>query len=184
VSLTDLARATVLRSPEALPEYWDKTIVSGGGAFGERGPAFTTIQEMLALIGADAGVYPVPEQARHYYARPDVAYLPIRDTPPWEWVLVRVAAAETERTRAFTRAARLEAAGNLGARMPARPSDPPAASRSDRDRGSVRGHCGVAPPEHLCGGSRSGRVPSKREVYCRGTFGIGWDSTPRDQSAG
>jgi len=60
VSLADLARATVLRSPEGLPEYWDKTVVTGGGAFGERGPAFTTIQEMLALIGANAGVYPVP----------------------------------------------------------------------------------------------------------------------------
>jgi DNA-binding transcriptional LysR family regulator len=106
VSLTDLARATVLRSPQALPEYWDRAIVTGGGAFRERGPAFNTIQEMLALIGADTGVYPVPEQARHYYARPDVTYLPIRDAPPWEWVLVRVTAAETGRTREFTRAAR------------------------------------------------------------------------------
>jgi DNA-binding transcriptional LysR family regulator len=118
VSLADLARATVLRSPEALPEYWDKTLVTGGGASGERGPAFTTIQEMLALIGAGAGVYPVPEQARQYYLRPDVAYVPIDDAPPWEWVLVWVAAAQTRRIQEFARAAREVAQSNSGAMNP------------------------------------------------------------------
>lgn len=105
ISGADLAGTVVLRSPESLPPYWDQHFVPGD-IQPERGPTFTTREEMRALIGAGKGVYPVPEQARDYYVRPDVTYVPIRDAPRWEWVLVWRAAETTQRTWEFTRAAR------------------------------------------------------------------------------
>ncbi|MFE3451692.1 hypothetical protein ACFXJ8_22485 [Nonomuraea sp. NPDC059194] len=63
----------------------------GGRADGRpivRGPAFTTTEEMLTLVGAGKGTYPVPAQAAQFYARPDVAYVPIHDAPSFEWALV------------------------------------------------------------------------------------------------
>jgi DNA-binding transcriptional LysR family regulator len=104
ITLADLARTVVLRSPESQPPYWDHFLVPPDMT-PERGPTFTTIQEMLALVSAGKGAYPVPEQACGYYARPDVAYVPIRDAPPWEWVLVWRAAETTQRIKEFTRAA-------------------------------------------------------------------------------
>jgi DNA-binding transcriptional LysR family regulator len=108
VSFADLARAKVLRTPAVIPDYWDEALVprqTGDGRPVERGPSFDTIQEMLALVGAGKGTYPVPAQATQYYVRPDVAYVPISDTPPFQWRFLWLTAAETARTRAFDRAA-------------------------------------------------------------------------------
>jgi hypothetical protein len=60
---------------------------------------------MLALVGAGLGAYPVPIQATSYHARPDVAYVPIHDAPPYQWRLIWLSAAETARIRAFGQAA-------------------------------------------------------------------------------
>jgi DNA-binding transcriptional LysR family regulator len=108
VSREDVARAKVLRSPPAIPDYWDEMLApthrSDGSQY-ERGPAFATIQEMLALVGAGKGSYPVPIEASQFYIRPDVAYVPIHDAPPFEWRFIWPTAAETRRVRAFDRAA-------------------------------------------------------------------------------
>jgi DNA-binding transcriptional LysR family regulator len=103
VSFADLAEACVLRSPPALPAYWDDTAVPRVTADGKppkRGPTFTTVQEMLALVGAGKGSYPVPAHASEYYPRPDVAYVPI-DNAPIEWRLIWLTDAETDLIRAF-----------------------------------------------------------------------------------
>ena len=108
VSFADLARTTVLRTPPAVPDYWDHALVpqhTPDGRPVERGPSFGTIQEMLALVGAGFGTYPVPTQAASYHARPDVAYVPIHDAPPYQWRFVWLSAAETATIRAFDRAA-------------------------------------------------------------------------------
>ena len=108
VSLDDVARAKVLLSPPAIPDYWDEMLAPRHGPDGqpfERGPTFATVQEMLALVGAGKGSYPVPEQASQYYVRPDVAYVPIHDAPPFEWRFIWPTAAETHRIRAFDQAA-------------------------------------------------------------------------------
>jgi DNA-binding transcriptional LysR family regulator len=76
-----------------------------GGRPIERGPEFSSVQEMLALIGAGKGVFPVPAHAARYDARPDVAYLPIKDGPAYEWRLIWRSTAETNRLRAFAQAA-------------------------------------------------------------------------------
>jgi DNA-binding transcriptional LysR family regulator len=108
VPFADLARAKVLRTPPAVPDYWDQALApqrTPDGRPVERGPTFDTVQEMLALVGAGMGTYPVPAQATSYYVRPDVAYVPIDGAPPFQWRFIWLSAAETVRIRAFDRAA-------------------------------------------------------------------------------
>ncbi len=107
VAFADLARTKLLRTP-AVPDYWDQALVPQHTPDGRpvaRGASFGTGQEMLALVGAGLGTYPVPTQATIYHARPDVAYVPIHDAPPYKWRFVWLSAAETARIRAFDRAA-------------------------------------------------------------------------------
>ncbi|MBC6460139.1 LysR family transcriptional regulator [Actinomadura sp. HBU206391] len=108
VSLEDFARDKVLR-PRSLPDYMDESLVPRKTPAGlpiERGPEFSTVQEMLSLIGAGLGMFPVPAHAGKYDTRPDVAYIPIRDGLVRERVFIWRTTAETNRIRAFTRAAR------------------------------------------------------------------------------
>lgn len=108
VSFADLATTKVLRTTQAIPDYWDHALVpqhTPDGRPVERGPSFATAQEMLSLVGAGFGVYPVPIQATSYHARPDVAYVPIHDAPPYQWRLIWLSAAETAKIRAFDQAA-------------------------------------------------------------------------------
>jgi DNA-binding transcriptional LysR family regulator len=108
VAFADLAGAKVLRTPSTIPDYWDQSLVPQTTLDGrpvERGPSFSTILEMLALVGAGLGTFPVPAQAASYYVRPDVAYVPIHDAPPYRWRFLWLSAAETARIEAFDRAA-------------------------------------------------------------------------------
>lgn len=109
ISFQDIARTRLLRSPAGVSAYWDASLAPQLTADGrpiERGPSFDTIQEMLALIGAGQGSYPVPAQAGQFYQRPDVAYVPISGAKPFEWALMWRAAAETATVRAFAEVAR------------------------------------------------------------------------------
>lgn len=108
VAFADLARTRILRTPPTVPEYWDHVLVPQHTTDDrpvERGPSFGTVQEMLALVGAGLGTYPMSAQATTYYVRPDVAYVPIHDAPPYQWRFVWLAATETARIRAFDLAA-------------------------------------------------------------------------------
>ncbi|MFD6264886.1 LysR substrate-binding domain-containing protein [Micromonospora chalcea] len=70
-----------------------------------KGPVGGSFSEMLALVALRRGVLPVGEQARQFYARPDVAYVPIHDAPPICRGPVWPAANTTSRVREFVRAA-------------------------------------------------------------------------------
>ncbi|WP_170290431.1 hypothetical protein [Kitasatospora atroaurantiaca] len=67
--------------------------------------AFLTLAEILTLVGAGRGVFPVGAHTRRYYVRPDVACVPVRDAPPLEWGLLWPATGATARVRAFSEAA-------------------------------------------------------------------------------
>jgi DNA-binding transcriptional LysR family regulator len=104
VSMDDLGRHPVLVAPEELPDYLRESVVPERTPAGlpiRSGPSFATIQEMLSLVGAGRGVYPVPAHTSRYYARPDVTYLTIVDAPDLEWAFTWRRAAETGRIRAF-----------------------------------------------------------------------------------
>ena len=109
VTLDDLARDPILTAPTGLPAYVRDHVVPGrtpSGKAVKRGPTFATIQEMLSLIGAGKGMYPVPAHTEQYYARPDVVYLPIVGAPDFEWAFTWRRSAETRRIRAFNQAGR------------------------------------------------------------------------------
>jgi DNA-binding transcriptional LysR family regulator len=108
VSFSDVARTTILRTPPAISDDWDQALIprrTPDGRPVERGPTFETSQEMLALVGAGVGSYTVSAQFTSYYARPDVAYVPIHDAPPYQRRLLWCSAAETTTIRAFDRVA-------------------------------------------------------------------------------
>lgn len=108
VCLEDLAQVRLLRMPDSAPaslhpEHTPPTTPAGRPI--ARGPAAATFNEMLTLIGAGHGVFPVGAQTRRYYARPDVVYVPFSDAPALEWALLWRTDAATARVRAFAEAA-------------------------------------------------------------------------------
>ncbi len=73
VTLEDLARDKVLH-PASVPEYVKDALaprITPSGKPIERGPEFSTVQEMLSLIGAGQGMFPVPVHATRYDTRPE-----------------------------------------------------------------------------------------------------------------
>ncbi|WP_066941391.1 LysR family transcriptional regulator [Microtetraspora fusca] len=108
VSLEDLARVTLLQLPDTLPDSVRRDRTPSTTPSGQPiapGPSASTFNEMLTLIGAGRGVFPVGAHARRYYARPDVAYVPFDDAPRLQWGLLWQADNTTARVRAFTKAA-------------------------------------------------------------------------------
>jgi DNA-binding transcriptional LysR family regulator len=108
VSLDDLAKVKLLQLPDTLPASLreDRTPrATPAGRPIDPGPSASTFNEMLTLIGAGHGAFPVGAQARRYYARPDVAYIPISDAPPLRWGLLWRTDGATARVRAFADAA-------------------------------------------------------------------------------
>ncbi|MDO0934149.1 LysR family transcriptional regulator [Streptomyces sp. DG2A-72] len=108
VSLEDLARVRLLQLPATLPDSLreDRTPrTTPSGRSIEPGPSAATFNEMLTLIGAGQGVFPVGSQARRYYVRPDVVYVRFSDAPPLRWGLLWRTDGATARVRAFAEAA-------------------------------------------------------------------------------
>ncbi|MEV6107135.1 LysR family transcriptional regulator [Streptomyces sp. NPDC051940] len=100
VLVTDLTRVPLVRLPghtAAPPGQSDSTPATD--------PTAGTFQEALTLVGAGQGALPAGAHARRYYARPDIAYIPISDAPPLEWVLVWPEGEYTARVRTFVEAA-------------------------------------------------------------------------------
>lgn len=108
VSLDELATVTMLRLPDTLPESLraDRTPDTTPAGHPIRpGRSAATFQELLTLVGAGHGVFPVGANVRRYYARPDIAYVHLHDAPPLEWGLLWRADNATARVHAFSDAA-------------------------------------------------------------------------------
>lgn len=108
VSVEDLARVTMLQLPDTLPESLraDRTPATTPAGHPIRtGRSAATFQEMLTLVGAGHGVFPVGANVRRYYARPDVAYVHLHDAPPLQWGMLWRTDNATARVRAFSDAA-------------------------------------------------------------------------------
>lgn len=103
-SLEDLARVKLLRLPENVPATLQEACTPSATPAGrpiEHAPASATFNEILTRIGAGEGCFTVGAQVQRYYVRPDVAYIPLRDTPPLEWALYWRADSATARVRVF-----------------------------------------------------------------------------------
>ncbi|MBO8186351.1 LysR family transcriptional regulator [Streptomyces spirodelae] len=108
VSVEDLATVTMLRLPDTLPESLraDRTPATTPAGHPIRtGRSAATFQEVLTLVGAGHGVFPVGANVKRYYARPDIAYVHLRDAPPLRWGLLWRADSATSRVHAFSDAA-------------------------------------------------------------------------------
>ena len=107
VSIEDLARDRIFLPAGTPSRHWYDTYLPWQTPTGkpiERGPAVTTFEELLTLIAAGHGVCPVAAHNIRYYPRPDIAYVPFHDTPPFEFGPVWRAAGDTARVRAFLQA--------------------------------------------------------------------------------
>ncbi|MEU5565408.1 LysR family transcriptional regulator [Micromonospora musae] len=106
VSYEDLADQTVMGG--ARPDYWREVLVplrTPSGQLIRIGPSAANFQEMIPILVTGEAVSPVHAQAARYYARPDIAYVPIRDAPLARWGLIWRTDGETELIRAFARVA-------------------------------------------------------------------------------
>ncbi|MFG1625311.1 LysR family transcriptional regulator [Kribbella sp. NPDC049227] len=104
VSVEDLAGVTVLRAPDELPSSHPPGQTPAEPPM-EPGPTAGSFQEILTLVGAGRGVFPIGAHARRYYLRPDVAYVPFPDAPPVHWRLMWRTDGATARVHAFAAAA-------------------------------------------------------------------------------
>ncbi|MFC4018728.1 LysR family transcriptional regulator [Micromonospora sp. GCM10011542] len=106
VTYDDLANETVMGG--ARPDYWREILVPLRTPSGHPiriGPSVSNFQEMIPILVTGEAVSPVHAQAARYYARPDIAYVPIRDAAPARWGLIWRTGNETELIRAFARTA-------------------------------------------------------------------------------
>jgi len=109
VSLEVLADTTMLGTSGTLPAYMEEAVRPAQTPSGRpipRGPVTHTVQEILASVAANQGVTPVPAHAVKYFARGDIAYIPIHDSPALEWAFVWRNSGETSLIRAFAEVAR------------------------------------------------------------------------------
>lgn len=107
-SVEDLASSPLLVAPCSLPLYWHTPGTARLTPAGRPildGPAAETLQEVLTMVGAGQGTFVVGEHATRFHARPDVAYVPLRDAPPLHWGPVWRTARATARVREFVAAA-------------------------------------------------------------------------------
>lgn len=98
LSVEDLAEVTLLRLPDALPaslraDHAPETTPAGRPI--RLGRSAATVQELLTLVGANV---------RRHHARPDVAYVHLRDAPPVRWSLLWNTGNASARVRAFAAA--------------------------------------------------------------------------------
>lgn len=91
ISAADLAGETFVAQPDVTPQAW-RDFWMLVDELGQR-PAVSAyvgdnIEEWLHLIGRGEGVDTCPAIIARYFARPDVAFVPIRDAAPTTLVLV------------------------------------------------------------------------------------------------
>ncbi|MEB3370081.1 LysR family transcriptional regulator [Saccharopolyspora mangrovi] len=97
LSLEDLGDLVTIGGAE--PAYWREAMVPShtpGGRPIAVGPTASDFLEMLPILSTGEAVSPVHLQATRYFARPDVAYIPIHDAAPARWALVWRTSAETD----------------------------------------------------------------------------------------
>ncbi|MFF3642831.1 LysR family transcriptional regulator [Streptomyces sp. NPDC002564] len=117
VSLEELAGETFFGVVNGAPAYWWDFHVpprTPSGREIRRGRAVATFQELITLVGAGQGISPVVASVEKYYARPGVAFVPLRDVPSADVALVHRTGALTARAEEFVRAVTAAVGANGG----------------------------------------------------------------------
>ncbi|MGW9211057.1 LysR family transcriptional regulator [Embleya sp. NPDC055664] len=103
-SLEDLADQRVPTMTTSYPDAWVDARLPRNTPAGraiERGSGAATLQELIALVTSGGYVMPFGAHIRRYYARPDIAYLPLTAAPELDWRLFWARSHETELVRGF-----------------------------------------------------------------------------------
>lgn len=98
-----------LHSDTAGPDYWKDGFVPShtrAGRLIERGPMVRSAEEILTLVSVGEIVNLFPSHMTRYWARHDIAYLPLRDMAPLPYAPVWRTETETDLIRAFAQVAR------------------------------------------------------------------------------
>lgn len=108
VTLSDLARTSVVQLPESVPSWLRRSMnptlaLDDGGAHTE--PVAHTVLEALSLAAAGNGVALLDATTSHYNPRPDLRYVPVSDASPLTWGLVWQLRHDTAAVRTFDRCA-------------------------------------------------------------------------------
>jgi DNA-binding transcriptional LysR family regulator len=109
VTLETLGDFQHLDVPPSTPDYWyDGYLPSHtrAGRVIERGPVVHSQEEYLTLISTGEIVTPFPSHVTRYWARPDIAYVPIRDMGALRYAPVWHTESENDPIRAFARTVR------------------------------------------------------------------------------
>ncbi len=91
VGLSEIAGEHIFDLPDTAPQYWrdfHAPPITPEGVPLPRRQVVSTPQEVLSLVGAGLGVSPMVECMRRYYARPDIAYVPVADMPHSEVAVI------------------------------------------------------------------------------------------------
>jgi DNA-binding transcriptional LysR family regulator len=103
ISLEDLAHVQLI-TITGPPQYWLDFHLPSHTPAGKpipRGPATIAWQEVLSLVSAGKGVCPTSALAADYYSRPDLAFVPFHDAPPFDYALLWPATGQTPKVHAF-----------------------------------------------------------------------------------
>ncbi|MFC7759981.1 LysR family transcriptional regulator [Catellatospora bangladeshensis] len=104
VSREVMADHPVIQMPDTMPEESRRyriPVSTPGGRPVLPGPKADTFPEILALVAAGRGVFPVGAHAARFYPRPDIAYVPMPDAPPVRWAPVWLPVNDSALVRAF-----------------------------------------------------------------------------------
>ncbi|MFD0900615.1 LysR family transcriptional regulator [Actinomadura sediminis] len=104
MSMEDLADIPLITPGGNFPHYMAAvhlpTHTPSGRAI-PRGPVFTYWAEVLSLVAAGLGAFPVSARGADYFARPGVAFVPFLDAPPVEYGLLWPTSGQSPRAMAF-----------------------------------------------------------------------------------
>lgn len=107
VGLSEIAGEYIFDLPDTAPRYWrdfHAPPITPDGVPLPRRQVVSTPQQVLSLVGAGQGVSPMVECMRRYYARPDIAYVPIADMPHSEVAVVWLTGDRRPQVSAFATA--------------------------------------------------------------------------------
>ncbi|UNO41788.1 LysR family transcriptional regulator [Streptomyces sp. MST-110588] len=91
ISVEELAEQQVFSPAGNAPQYWwdaQSPPCTPSGKPIRRGQPVATVHEVLSLVAAGQGLAPMVRSTAEFYARPDVAFVPIHDLPNADVALV------------------------------------------------------------------------------------------------
>ncbi|OLT33218.1 LysR family transcriptional regulator [Actinomadura sp. CNU-125] len=104
MSMEDLVDVPLMTPGGSFPDYMAAvhlpTHTPSGRAI-RRGPVFTYWAEVLSLVAAGLGAFPVSARGARYFGWPGIAFVPFRDAPPIEYGLLWPTSGHTPRAMAF-----------------------------------------------------------------------------------